>query len=135
MLPGLSSVMVGVGGGGDVVPDAVSWTDIIFRSIYEPYGYTNSQAISGIITPIYLRAEVSGYSGAAGAVSFTVSASSGGISAADGAYIDFLVSPDQLVSFAAAWTDIASFTATVKYKSAGSSTFDQTLDTFDVSPT
>lgn len=138
-MPGLVSPLSGVRAGG-VVPAATSWDDI-------DGGYSASNAaktISGIGETIMLRAEISSVSASGSAAANLYGSVNGALLGSIGivnsASLDLTTPPDSSVFFTASgsgsspgWT--ITCTVTVKYKSAGSSTFDQTLDTFTVTLT
>lgn len=134
MLPGMCSAMIAASAGG-VVPNAANWDNI--SGVYS--ASNAAVVISGISEPIQLRAEISAttVTDASGTLYATVGGVGAGDAAiVDGSMVDFWVSPGASVYFSTtaiglgAWE--VSGTVTVKYKSAGSSTFDQTLDTFTI---
>lgn len=138
MLPGLASVMMS-GPTGGVAPSAVNWANISG----EDSGANAAQIISGISESILLHAEISGLSttgGGAGDLYILVDSGGGGSEpAANGGAFDFPVDPGSSVYFSASGASNFSwslgFTVTIKFMSAGSPTFDQTLDTFTVALT
>lgn len=139
MLPGFTSPLAAARVGG-VVPTAVAWDDIDGG-----YSASNSaKTITGIGETIALRALISGVTASGGASANLYGSVGGSLAGStgivDAASIDLTTPPESAVSFSAAgsgsspgWT--ITCTVTVKYKSAGSSTFDQTLDTFTVTLT
>lgn len=138
-MPGFCAPLAGLSAGG-IVPNPVSWSDITGLPYF---GTTDTNTISGISSAIQLRAEISsfspagGYSGVQLFASYGSGASVGPLTVANGATLDFTVNAGDRIYFGAlllySYTASATFTVTVKYKSAGSGTFDQTLDVFDVS--
>lgn len=135
MLVGLALPVLGAQAGG-VVPAAVNWNDITAVSS----GSTNTQTISGIGETITLRAEITstsigGIASGAFFVSGTTPFVSDSVPLANG-NLDFQVANLSDVTFSVTGEGEASWsidcTVTIKYKSAGSSTFDQTLDSFTV---
>lgn len=139
MLPGMTPVMMAGGqSAGGVTPDAVSFDDI--NGAGAGFGVTNTQTITGIGSPIYLRAEMSGtlvgLGGSGTLYAYVNGGLAGSAGIADSAMIDFAVSADDDVFFSAdgsggtGWS--VETAVALKYKSAGSPTFDQTLDSFDV---
>lgn len=130
-IPGLTTAIAGITKSGAVVPSPVNWGDIT-GSAYSGGG-NSAQAITGISESIVLRIEISSFSGSGAHALF---ANSDYLSVYDGSLMDLVIAPLNSISFFA-WDasgsgSPASYTVTVKYKSAGSSTFDQTLDTFTV---
>lgn len=131
MIPGFATMMIS---GGGVVPDPANWGDI---------ADSNSPiVITGLGETIIMRAELDNFSKSPAhrvvstAFYAVVNGSIAGSAdpAESGAFCDFSVSPGSSLFFSGA-ADAAdnvtvSFDVTVKFKSPGSPTFDQTLDTF-----
>jgi len=138
MIPGFNPLMLLTGLSAGVVPGAVVWDDLIETDV--GYGSNNAETII-VGEPILLRVELSSVveigdlSGSALIVVVDgVNVASEGI--ADSVAMDFTVSNGVSVYYSGQSYGTVSWgvtaTATIKYKSAGSPTFDQTLDTFDI---
>jgi hypothetical protein len=137
MLPGFGLAMF-VAASGLVVPSPANWDDV--GDGFSPSGFNSSINIGGINEPIALRVTTSSgssYSGGSASLSSLVQGVSQGIVSVRYAdTLDFWVNPGDAVRFSASGSGGVSWTCgctvTVKYKSLGSPTFDQTLDTFAV---
>ena len=139
MVPGFSALLLD---GSGVVPDPMNWSNIAPGA---SSGVTETLTVSGIGEDIPLRVIISsvvwtgGLPGSRYANLYAIvdGIASGDGSAANGDEFDFTVRNGSQVLFSAAGDSVSAwsvtFTATVKYRSPGSSTFDQTLDAFDVS--
>lgn len=135
MLPGLCfSMMMAAGGSGSVTPDPVDWNDI---SSLTGGGITNTQKITGTGQTIQLRIELTGITSDAPnpkCYAYVNEINIGNVNVAENAVLDFNVSPDDDVAFNIGSTGRGPWDlvgdAEVKFKSAGSPTFDQSLDTF-----
>jgi hypothetical protein len=130
MLPGFACALLMGGAVGGVVPDAVNWTGV---------GQNATQIISGISAPIQLRIVVTSvvlFQAGAAIYAMLDGAPAGSETLVDSvdAQFDITVADGQALYFFVgaggygAW--YVSGSVAVKYKSAGSPTFDQTLDTF-----
>lgn len=139
MIPGLSLALFGARGAGVVPSIAGVWDNIAPGDVA---GENTPILIEGLGETILMRAEISSVAwvgSSYGRAAYLYAGATGdvvGVDVSNGAVGDFVVDPDVFVGFAATadafylWS--LSYTVTVKYKSAGSPTFDQTLDTFTV---
>lgn len=139
MIPGLVSPMLSSGGSGDVEPDAANWADITATDA----GSNAAVTITGITQSIYMRADISSFTKSPSwcASNLLVTGSGGASLGSDivgsGSQIEFgpIELGEEIYFTATGVCDVAwswSATVTVKYKSNGSSTYDQTLDTFAI---
>lgn len=144
MIPGITNSMLGSGGSGDVEPDAVAWGDISAFENFSAEAFNSAVTISGITQPIYLMVSFSGFTKSPGAVASFRAFNGSGLLLGEAAYMGASstieigpISPGDSIYFGGyleyspsgqEWTS----DVVVKYKSNGSSSYDQTLDTFYV---
>lgn len=135
MIPGLSTLPM-MNAGAGVIPDAISFGDING----EFSGSTGGQGVTGLWSSIQIRAEISSVTLRRGSASLYASVNGdivGDVGIANSATLDITVPPGSMLEYGADATPSsaigsAAATVTLKYKSEGSSTFDQTWDSFDV---
>lgn len=133
MIPGFATLMIS---GAGVIPDPANWNDI------DDSGSNNQIVITRLGETITMRAELSNFSKAPThrtTVTYFYALVNGAVAGSgdpseSGEFCDFTVPPGATVYFSAGvGADnivTVSFDVTVKFKSPGSPTFDQTLDTF-----
>lgn len=135
MIPGLSTLPM-MNAGGSVVPGAIVFSDISG----ELSGSTGVEDVTDLGSAILVRAEISSVTLVRGVMDLYANLNGtivGAVGCSNGAVLDITVPPGSTLEYGAdassgSATGAASASVTLKYKSEGSSTFDQTWDSFDI---